>query len=84
MDKKDIFLLNLTLHFVSDNGWEYEVRQKRSGSESDKNFYLWTIDDDLICVVPSYVINDSKLYLTHLYQFVMGACEEYEKANGRI
>ena len=25
MDKKDIFLLNLTLHFVSDNGWEYEV-----------------------------------------------------------
>lgn len=84
MDKKDIFLLNLTLHFVSENGWEYEVRQKRSGPESDKNFYLWTIGDDLICAVPSYVINDSTLDLTHLYQFVIGACEEYEKANGRI
>ena len=84
MDKKDIFLLNLTLHFVSNNGWEYEVRQKRSGPVSDKNFYLWTIDDDLICAVPSYVINDSTLDLTHLYLFVTDACEEYEKANGRI
>ena len=56
MDKKDIFLLNLTLHFISDNGWEYEVRQRRAGPESDKKFYLWTIDDDLLCPVPSLVI----------------------------
>lgn len=84
MDKKDIFLLNLTLHFVSDNGWEYEVRRRHAGPESDKKFYLWTIDDDLLCVVPSFVINDSKVDFTRLHQFVMGACGEYEKTNGRI
>ena len=40
MDKKDIFLLNLTLHFFSDNGWEYEVHRKHS-DDTDKKFYLW-------------------------------------------
>ena len=58
---KDVFLLNTTIHFVSNNGWEYEVRQRHAGPESDKKFYLWTIDDDLLCVVPSFIINDSKL-----------------------
>ena len=43
---KEVFLLNTTIHFVSDNGWEYEVRQRHAGPESDKKFYLWTIDDD--------------------------------------
>jgi hypothetical protein len=83
MDKKDIFLLNLTLHFVSDNGWEYEVRRRHAGPESDKKFYLWTIDDDLLCVVPSFVINENKTDFTRLYDFVRGACETYEKENGR-
>lgn len=83
MDKKDIFLLNLTLHFFSDNGWEYEVRRKHS-DDTDKKFYLWTIDDDLICVVPSFVINGFKVDFTLLHRFVMGACEKYEKTNGRI
>lgn len=83
MDKKDIFLLNLTLHFVSDNGWEYEVRQKRSGPVSDKNFYLWTIDDDLICSIPSFVINEIKTDFTRLYNFVRDVCKIYEEKNGR-
>ena len=81
---KDVFLLNTTIHFVSSNGWEYEVRQRHAGPESDKKFYLWTIDDDLLCAVPSFIINDSKLDFNRLYKFVMGACEEYEKTNGRI
>jgi hypothetical protein len=80
---KDVFLLNTTIHFVSNNGWEYEVRQRHAGPESDKKFYLWTIDDDLLCAVPSFIINDSKLDFNRLYKFVMGACEEYEKTNGR-
>lgn len=78
---KEVFLLNTTIHFISENGWEYEVRRFRS--KDDKKFYLWTIDEDLICVVPSFVINDSKVDFTHLYHFVMGACEEYEKKVGR-
>jgi hypothetical protein len=83
MDKKDIFLLNLTLHFVSDNGWEYEVRRRHAGPESDKKFYLWTIDDDLLCPVPSFVINENRVDFTKLYNFVMGACKTYEEENGR-
>ena len=80
---KEVFLLNTTIHFVSDNGWEYEVRQRHAGPESDKKFYLWTIDDDLLCVVPSFVINENKTDFTRLYDFVRGACETYEKENGR-
>ena len=83
MDKNDIFLLNLTLHFVSDNGWEYEVHRKRS-DDKDKNFYLWTIDDDLICVVPSMSISNDKVYFKLLYNFVKEVCDRYEKENGRV
>lgn len=83
MDKKEIFLLNLTLHFVSDRGWEYEVRQRHAGPESDKKFYLWTIDDDLLCPVPSFVISEKGTDFTKLYNFVMGACKAYEEENGR-
>lgn len=83
MDKKDIFLLNLTLHFVSDSGWEYEVRRKQS-DDSDKRFYLWTIDDDLLCLVPSFVISEKGTDFTKLHNFVMGACKGYEEEVGRI
>ena len=77
MDKKDIFLLNLTLHFVSENRWEYEVRQKRIGDDTE--FYLWTIDGDLICKVPK-----DKIQLDELYDFVLPKCKAYEKKVGRI
>ena len=83
MDKKDIFLLNLTIHFVSDNNWEYEVRRKHS-DDNDKNFYLWTVDDDLLCPVPSFVVNNDSVDFTRLHDFVMGACSVYEKEVGRV
>lgn len=71
---KEVFLLNTTIHFVSDGLWEYEVRQRRSGSIEDTNFYLWTSNGDLICVVPN-----SELSLDKLYSFVLPKCKEYEK-----
>ena len=69
---KEVFLLNTTIHFHSEGLWEYEVRQRRTGD--DPNFYLWTLDGDLICVVPN-----SKLSLNQLYSFVLPKCKEYEK-----
>jgi hypothetical protein len=73
---KEVFLLNTTIHFVSDNGWEYEVRQKRVGDDTE--FYLWTIDDDLICQVPK-----DKIMLDELHKFVLPKCKAYEKKVGR-
>lgn len=73
---KEVFLLNTTIHFISENGWEYEVRRFRS--KDDKKFYLWTIDEDLICQVPNEM-----LPLDKLYEFVLPICKDYEKKVGR-
>lgn len=78
MTKKEMFFLNTTLHFVSDTGWEYEIRQRHSGPESDKNYYLWTLDDDLICEVPQACIT-----FEGLYEFVEPIVETYEELEGR-
>lgn len=76
MTKKEIFFLNADIHFISDGGWEYEIRQRHSGPIDDNNYYLWTIHEDFICQVPT-----EKISFENLYEFVSPIVAKYEKEN---